>query len=180
MYDLFSAEPEAQPQEQHLIHFDGSCVPNPGRMGIGYTIHDPQGKLIAERSDSAGQGTNNIAEYLGLIAALRAALAMNIQHVAVRGDSLNVVTAMQGKGAPIHKRHPNIQPLLREAIQLSRQFQTFQIGHIRRELNSHADGLSALPNGARFHVHALPSMRPSCQPSCANRAHHPTPCAAAQ
>ena len=140
MRDLFT--PEAPTNEQYLIHFDGSCNPNPGWMGIGYTIHDPQGKLILEGSGSPGHGTNNIAEYLALIAALRAALERNIQHVAIRGDSQIVVMAMQGRGMALHKRHPNIQPLLREALELSRQFTTFQIEHIRREFNSHADSLS--------------------------------------
>ena len=178
MRDLFTPEPPTH--EQYLIHFDGSCVPNPGQMGIGYTVHDPQGKLILEGSSSAGHGTNNIAEYLALIAALRAALDRSIEDVAVRGDSRNVVMALQGRGKALHKRHPNIQPLLREAIQLSRQFKTFQIDHIRRELNSHADGLSALPNGARFCAHALPSMRPFWQPSCANGEHRRAPAASAQ
>ena len=149
MRDLFT--PEAPKHEQYLIHFDGSCDPNPGRMGIGYTIHDPQGRLIAEHSSGAGQGTNNIAEYLALIAALRDAVGREIQHVAVRGDSLNVVVAVQGRGIAFHKRHPNIQPLLREAIQLSRRFQTFQIEHIRREFNTHADDLSTRIHGG----HAL-------------------------
>lgn len=140
MADLFN--PEAPGHPQYLIHFDGSCMPNPGEMGIGYTIHNPAGTLIIEHSSSAGHGTNNIAEYLALIAALRAALDMNVQHAAIRGDSQIVVMAMQGRGRPIHKRHPNIQPLLREAVELSRHFQTFQIEHVRREFNTHADRLS--------------------------------------
>lgn len=148
MSDLFT--PEAPRHQQYLIHFDGSCVPNPGLMGIGYTIHNPQGALLVEHSSGAGQGTNNIAEYLALIAALRGARDCNIRHVAVRGDSQNVVVAVQGRGIALHKRHPNIQPLLQQAIELSRQFQSFQIEHIRREFNSHADRLSLLSHGAPF------------------------------
>jgi hypothetical protein len=69
--------------------------------------------------------------------------------------------AVQGRGMALHKRHPHIQPLLKEALQLSRHFQSFQIEHIRRQFNTHADSLSSLSPGAQFCAHGLPSMPPS-------------------
>ncbi len=140
MEDLFTKPQHSGPH--HVLHFDGSCNPNPGMMGIGFTIHGPAGDLVAEGSEMIGQGTNNIAEYSALIAGLKAALALNIPHLRVVGDSTNVVDAVEGRGMRIGKRHPNMQPLLREAWALSNRFASFSIEHVRRELNQHADRLS--------------------------------------
>lgn len=140
MLDLFTPDPV--PGKVHTIHFDGSCRPNPGNMGIGYTIHDPLSRLVREHSADAGQGTNNIAEYLALIGSLKAALALGIRHVRVQGDSQIVVVAVQGRGKGFQKRHPNVQPLLKEAWELVGRFDGFTIAHVPREFNSRADALS--------------------------------------
>ena len=70
MTDLFD---KSSLSRASVIHFDGACQPNPGLMGIGWTIHDPDGNLIETGSRTAGSGTNNIAEYLALIEAMEAA-----------------------------------------------------------------------------------------------------------
>ncbi len=47
------------------VHIDGACQPNPGEMGIGVW------SKVFRISERQGYGTNNRAEYLALIAALR-------------------------------------------------------------------------------------------------------------
>lgn len=122
-----------------LVHFDGACSPNPGAMGLGYTIHSPEGVLIEQGSQLAGHGTNNVAEYKALIAAIECALRLNIRHVHVFGDSMLVVKAVSGQW---RCRHPNMRPLYLEAMDLSQRFDSFQISHIPRDQNGKADALS--------------------------------------
>jgi len=51
-----------------ILKTDGSCMPNPGEMGIGIVIEkEGEFKIIGE---SAGYGTNNQAEYIALIRGL--------------------------------------------------------------------------------------------------------------
>lgn len=145
MTDLFD---KSSLSRASVIHFDGACQPNPGLMGIGWTIHDPDGNLIETGSRTAGSGTNNIAEYLALIEAMEAALDLNIRNVVAHGDSIIVVNAVGGSRRKIEKRHPNIQPLLRRALELAGRFDAFKIEWKPREKNEDADELSTagLPN----------------------------------
>ena len=59
--------PDARPA---VIHTDGACLRNPGPAGAGFVILDQSGNTLAEGSLPIGHGTNNIAEYRAVIAAL--------------------------------------------------------------------------------------------------------------
>jgi ribonuclease HI len=81
------------PQEVYQLEFDGSCVPDPGEMQIGFVIRDPAGQIVAEFSSKLGHGTKTIAEYQALIHGLQAALDLGITNLHVQSDSMIVVTA---------------------------------------------------------------------------------------
>jgi len=51
------------------IQTDGSCMPNPGEMGIGIVIYE-DGNVKDTISEYIGEGTNNIAEYQAMIRGL--------------------------------------------------------------------------------------------------------------
>ena|SRR2546421_595377 len=139
--DLFSsAVPD--PKSMHVLEFDGSCEPNPGMMQIGFVIRDSDGDILTEESHPLGDGTNNIAEYQALLHGLRAALDRGIQYLRVQGDSMVVIAAVNERGKRIEKRDAHIQPLLREAWNLSLRFRHIEFHHVRREFNTHADQLS--------------------------------------
>lgn len=70
--------------------FDGSAVPNPGRIGIGALLRGPQGQTI-RISQPAGYGNSSVAEYLALTALLQAAVQAGVTQLAIRGDSQVVV-----------------------------------------------------------------------------------------
>jgi ribonuclease HI len=126
-------------------------------MGLGYTIdieERPSGdgtpdegtaggfKRRIEEGFRLGPGTNNRAEYLGLIFALRHALRENVTHVRVRMDSLLVVNQVSGRWSC---RDSGLKPLCEEARGLAGMFGGFHIEHIPREDNEAADGLSRNP-----------------------------------
>ena len=56
-----------------VVEADGGSRGNPGPAGYGALVRDPvTGEVLAEMGDSLGTTTNNVAEYSGLVAGLRA------------------------------------------------------------------------------------------------------------
>jgi ribonuclease HI len=85
-----------------------------------------------------GHATNNVAEYHGLIEALRLALARNAEEVEILADSELIVRQILGT---YRVRHPDLKPLHGEASRLAARLGVFRIRHVRREQNRHADRL---------------------------------------
>jgi ribonuclease H / adenosylcobalamin/alpha-ribazole phosphatase len=123
-----------------VVEADGGARGNPGPAGYGAVVRDAgSGEVLAERSESLGVATNNVAEYSGLIAGLRAAEALGAREVDVRMDSKLVVEQMSGRW---QIKHPGLRPLAAEAAALVRQFDAVRFGWIPRERNKHADALA--------------------------------------
>ncbi|MFI8274213.1 bifunctional RNase H/acid phosphatase [Streptomyces sp. NPDC085929] len=129
---------------QRLVRFvveaDGGSRGNPGPAGYGAVVLDPAtGETLAERAEYIGVATNNVAEYKGLIAGLKAAreLAPDAA-VQVRMDSKLVVEQMSGRWKI---KHPDMKPLAAEAATILPRAQvTYE--WIPRERNKHADRLA--------------------------------------
>ncbi|MCJ1677577.1 bifunctional RNase H/acid phosphatase [Streptomyces sp. APSN-46.1] len=123
-----------------VVEADGGSRGNPGPAGYGAVVLDPAtGETLAERAEYIGIATNNVAEYKGLVAGLRAAreLAPDAQ-VLVRMDSKLVVEQMSGRWKI---KHPDMKPLAAEAAAiLPRSQVTYE--WIPRERNKHADRLA--------------------------------------
>ena len=123
----------------HTAHVDGGARGNPGPAGYGLVIHDAQGKKVAELSQYLGHHTNNYAEYNGLLAALRYAIAHQISSLKIVSDSELMVRQMKG----IYKvRHPELRKLYDEAQRLTAQIEHIEIRHALREHNQDADRLA--------------------------------------
>jgi ribonuclease HI len=73
--------------------FDGSALPNPGRLGIGGVLIGPLGATV-EISAVAGFGDSSAAEYLALIALLEAAQREGAADIVIYGDSRVVIDDM--------------------------------------------------------------------------------------
>ncbi|WP_185899814.1 reverse transcriptase-like protein, partial [Streptomyces sp. WAC07061] len=123
-----------------VVEADGGSRGNPGPAGYGAVVLDPAtGETLAERAEFIGVATNNVAEYKGLIAGLRAAaeLAPDAE-VRVRMDSKLVVEQMSGRWKI---KHPDMKPLAAEAAKILPRAQvTYE--WIPRERNKHADRLA--------------------------------------
>ncbi|RQX21274.1 bifunctional RNase H/acid phosphatase, partial [Micromonospora ureilytica] len=99
---------------------DGGSRGNPGPAGYGAVVRDPDtGEVLAERSESLGTATNNVAEYQGLIAGLTAAAELGAAEVDVRMDSKLVVEQMCGRW---QIKHPGLRPLAAQAAALVGRF----------------------------------------------------------
>ncbi|MFG2309725.1 bifunctional RNase H/acid phosphatase [Streptomyces sp. NPDC048566] len=134
---------------EFVVEADGGSRGNPGPAGYGAVVLDAvTGETLAERAEYIGVATNNVAEYRGLLAGLRAARDLDPgARIAVRMDSKLVVEQMSGRW---QIKHPDMRPLAAEAARtVPRDQVTYE--WIPRKLNRHADRLAneAMDAGAR-------------------------------
>ncbi|MBW1603482.1 bifunctional RNase H/acid phosphatase [Streptomyces sp. JJ66] len=149
-----------------LIEADGGSRGNPGPAGYGAVVKDADsGAVLAETAEFIGTATNNVAEYRGLIAGLRAARELDPgARVEVRMDSKLVVEQMSGRWKI---KHPGMRPLAAEAREL---FPADAVSYtwIPRAQNAHADRLAneamdAGKRGERWRPSGVPD--PAAAPS---------------
>ncbi|MCX4388700.1 bifunctional RNase H/acid phosphatase [Micromonospora peucetia] len=123
-----------------VVEADGGSRGNPGPAGYGAVVRDQDtGEVLAERSESIGVATNNVAEYRGLIAGLEAAAELGAAEVDARMDSKLVVEQMSGRW---QIKHPGLRPLAAQAAVLVSRFAAVRFHWIPRERNRHADALA--------------------------------------
>ncbi len=124
-----------------LIEADGGSRGNPGAAGYGAVVRDARtGEVLAEVSEAIGHATNNVAEYGGLVAGLRAAARLAPgADTEVRMDSRLVVEQMSGRWKI---KHPGLRSLAAQASQAARALGRVTYTWVPRERNSHADRLA--------------------------------------
>ena len=124
-----------------IVEADGGSRGNPGPAGYGALVRDPEtGIVLAERSESIGTATNNVAEYNGLIAGLRAAAEIDPRaDIEVRMDSKLVVEQMSGRWKV---KHPDMKPLAQTAAEVAGSFPRISYTWVPREKNKDADRLA--------------------------------------
>ena len=87
--------------------------------------------------------SNNVAEYIGVLAAVRHAAAHGYEQICVQVDSLLVAQQVNYKWAC---RSPELRPLLEQVWQYLRQLpahgESAIVEHIYREFNTEADALA--------------------------------------
>ncbi|MEU7059372.1 bifunctional RNase H/acid phosphatase [Streptomyces sp. NPDC046197] len=177
---------------EFIVEADGGSRGNPGPAGYGAVVIDAAtGETLAEAAGHLGVTTNNVAEYRGLLAGLRAAHELDpTATVHVRMDSKLVVEQMSGRWKI---KHPDLKPL---AAQAARVFPPDRSTYewIPRERNRHADRLAneamdaggrgeqwspststaQLRAGSRSHPAAPPAEVPSARGAAAERPDAPS------
>ncbi|MET9991701.1 bifunctional RNase H/acid phosphatase [Streptomyces mutabilis] len=134
---------------EFVVEADGGSRGNPGPAGYGAVVLDAAtGQTLVEAAEYLGVVTNNVAEYRGLLAGLRAARELDPDAtVHVRMDSKLVVEQMSGRWKI---KHPDMKPLAAEAARI---FPPGRVTYewIPRADNKHADRLAneAMDAGAR-------------------------------
>ena len=126
------------------IYTDGGARGNPGIAGCGFIVVDENGLQIHQHSQFLGTKTNNEAEYIGLITALKW-LGDNqsihqVTKTTIFMDSQLIVRQMQGK---YKIKAPNLKMYYQQAINLLSQITpplAFQ--DIPRHKNKIADALA--------------------------------------
>lgn len=123
-----------------IVEADGGSRGNPGPAGYGALVRDAAtGELLVEVAEHIGTATNNVAEYRGLLAGLRAAREVDpAARVEVRMDSKLVVEQMAGRW---RIKHRDLQPIALEARAVFPP-QAVDYVWVPRERNAHADRLA--------------------------------------
>jgi ribonuclease HI len=100
-----------------VVHADGASRGNPGAAAGGAVVLDPDsGEVMAQLGVLCGIASNNVAEYRGMIEALRLLRTWNAQQpIRVRLDSKLVVEQMSGRWKV---KHPDMKVLVKEAFEV--------------------------------------------------------------
>lgn len=128
-----------------VVEADGGSRGNPGVAGYGALVRDADtGRVLVELAEPLGTQSNNVAEYSGLLAGLRAVLDIDAgATVRVRMDSKLVVEQMSGRWKI---KHENMRRLALEARDLCSEISeaggTVDFEWVPREKNKAADALS--------------------------------------
>jgi ribonuclease HI len=126
--DLFEVKPSGKAT---TIYFDGGCAPNPGRMSSCIVVCRPGQQAVAHVIENLGHGTNNAAEWSGLIWAVLWAKDNGIQECVIRGDSKLAI--MQARGT-WKINNQLLSDLFKEFKKISEGLD-LALGHVYRDSN---------------------------------------------
>lgn len=118
---------------------DGGSRGNPGPAAFGSALLR-DGVLVADRGETIGIATNNVAEYRGLICALELAREHAPgEPLEVRMDSKLVIEQMAGRWKI---KHPDMKPLAMRAQAIARDLGPITWTWVPRAQNARADALA--------------------------------------
>ncbi len=122
-----------------IVEADGGSRGNPGPAAYGALVRDADtGEVIAERGESIGVATNNVAEYRGLLLGLERARALGATEVEVINDSELIAHQVNGR---YKVKHPDMKPLHAAALAALRDFERWSVRPVPRAQNADADAL---------------------------------------
>src|SRR6202453_1509259 len=145
-----------------VAYCDGGSRGNPGPAGFGVYIQDAAGSVLGELSQYLGKHTNNFAEYSALLAALEFAITKGHKSLRVISDSELMVKQIKGQ---YRVNSPELRPLYEEARRRIGQLDHFQIQHVLREKNRHADRLANVAMDRGMGRAPAPGPAPAPAPS---------------
>jgi ribonuclease HI len=121
-----------------IVNVDGGSRGNPGPEGIAAVATDPSGEVLAERSETIGEATNNVAEYRALLLGIDLAKQLGADEVEFVGDSMLIVEQVRGKW---RVKQEHLRPLHTKVRDALRGLESWSIRHVKRDENSRADEL---------------------------------------
>jgi ribonuclease HI len=124
--------------ERVTVHVDGGARGNPGPAAIAAVAADDQGNVLAERNETIGETTNNVAEYRAMLLGIELAKELGAADVELFGDSTLIVNQVKGEWK-VKQEH--LRPLHTKVLDELRGLPKWSIAAVRRELNVRADEL---------------------------------------
>ena len=120
------------------LYTDGGSRGNPGPSAFAYVLEAEDGTVLASHGETIGIATNNVAEYSGLVAGLKAARDMHITELDVISDSELLVKQMRGE---YKVKNEALRALSIDAARLAREIGSVEYRHVLRAHNELADRL---------------------------------------
>lgn len=145
--------------KKYRCYFDGASRGNPGPASYGVALYEvrevddekeAEGEKKEELVEVAHEKealecpeTNNVAEYLGCLAAVQLCALLEIRDVQIFGDSKLVVEQVSGRWRVKHPRLKGLHAQIMAALEEAR-FASVEFRHVKRHLNKRADQLANL------------------------------------
>lgn len=127
-----------------FIHTDGASRGNPGPASYGFVVEDEQGKVLYEEGKYIGTTTNNVAEYTGVLEALKYVTSefkdKNME-IHLLADSKLAIEQLSGR---YKIKSPHLKPIIEEIKILAFALGGIFYRHVLREQNKVADHLANL------------------------------------
>jgi ribonuclease HI len=121
-----------------VVNVDGGSRGNPGPAAVAAVATDPSGEVLAERAETIGDATNNVAEYRALLLGLQRAQELGATEIDVVNDSELVAKQINGE---YKVKHADMKPLHRAATEVLQGFDRWSLRSVPRAQNAHADAL---------------------------------------
>jgi ribonuclease HI len=121
-----------------IVNVDGGSRGNPGPAAIAAVATDPAGEVLAERSETIGEATNNVAEYRALLLGIELARELKAKRIEFVGDSKLIVEQVKGNWKV---KQDHLRPLHRQATKALGDLGSWSIRHVLRDENERADEL---------------------------------------
>ena len=125
--------------DQVIIYTDGGSRGNPGPGAAAYLLKRSDGSLLEGRADFLDETTNNYAEYLAVLQALKAAQRHGMQHIELFSDSELLVRQLNGQ---YKVKSANLLQLYSRCMECLSGFASWKVTHVPREQNKEADALA--------------------------------------
>ncbi len=120
------------------IFFDGGSRGNPGPSAAAFVAYDEKGKKVIEKSKSLGETTNNVAEYNGLLLALKVLERDDIKNIIICTDSKLVFSQVRGLWKVKNEKIAFLLDKIRKKLT---KYEAVDLRLIPREENKEADKL---------------------------------------
>jgi ribonuclease HI len=117
---------------------DGGSRGNPGPAAIAAVVTDTAGDELAERAETIGEATNNVAEYRALLLGIQLAKELGADEVELVADSKLTVEQVRGNWKV---KQAHLRPLREQVVDALEHFKTWSIRHVKRGENERADEL---------------------------------------
>lgn len=137
---MSGAELAAIPVNSSLtMYINGASDGESGNAGIGIVIFDHENRQVGKVCDYIGRRSENAAEYVALIRALKLAEYFRVSELKIRTDSGPVVRQMTGRQVI---KNSTLGQLADQASAIIRNIKNFRLEQIPRNQNDKADYLA--------------------------------------
>ena len=132
------------------VYVDG--VANQRGSGVGIVLVSPDGAIIEKSLRLGFLATNNEAEYEALLQGMTMVQRLGGRVIEAFSDSRLVVGQVMGE---LEAKDTRMQEYLGQVKRLQTSFESFNLTHISRSVNTHANSLATLATSS---AHNLPQM----------------------
>ncbi len=135
-----------------IIYTDGASRGNPGHASYGFTISDEKGELIYQEGKYIGIATNNVAEYMAVLKALKYVekefSSKTPVQIELFADSMLVVKQLSGQ---FKLKNEKLKVFFDQIKILELSYERVFYNYIPRQRNKLADKLANLALDLKLH-----------------------------